>query len=327
MKKYPSIELLRVLIKEVRLNHDYKGRDEQGNPIYINTDKYPTLNFTGTVKLHGTNSSIVKYKDGRIEYTSKERVLSLDEDNNNFMNEMVKRDLSVLFKDIVFNESCILYGEWCGKGIQKGVAVNMLPKMFVIFGIRIDDKWVDLPVSIQDNSNNIYNILQFPTYNIEIDFNNPKLSLDKINEITNSVEQSCPVGKFFGVDGFGEGIVFTCVENKKYRFKSKGVKFSVVKQKKQNAVDIELINSINEFVDIVVTENRLEQGISVMNTNNIDISIKNTGYFLKWIVSDIFKEENDTILENGFDEKKINKAISSKSREWFIKKVDNITFN
>ena len=232
------------------------------------------------MKLHGTNAGIVKYSDGRLEFQSRERVLSLEEDNANFMAEMMKVDLSFLFSNIQFNEYCAVYGEWCGGNIQKGVAINGLQKMFVIFGIKADDNWVELPLYLHNNQNNIYNILQFPTYEVEIDFNNPELVQNKIIEMTIAVEECCPVGKFFGKEGVGEGIVFTAEISQDLKFKSKGEKHSVTKVKKLNPIDTEVMNSINEFVDSVVTENRLEQGITFFKENNIEVDSKNTGKFL-----------------------------------------------
>ncbi len=319
MKKYPSIEQLRTVIKEVRFNHDFKGKDELGNPIYLHTTPYPVLKFKGTVKLHGTNASIVKYSDDRIEYQSRERVLSLDDDNSGFMNEMVKKDLSYLFDDIKFNDYCAIYGEWCGGNIQKGVAINGLPKMFVIFGIKVDDNWLtDYKIKL-DKNNSIYDINQFETYEIEIDFNEPEYIQNHIIELTNKVEQQCPVGKYFGNEGIGEGIVFTCLTNPHYRFKSKGEKHSVSKIKTLKIVDTEKLESIKEFVEYSVTENRLQQGLSYFIENNIEIDIKNIGVFLRWIVNDIHKEENDVITENNLDEKMINKSITNKAKDWFIK--------
>ena len=37
-----------------------------------------------------------------------------------------------------------VFGEWCGKGIQKGVAINQLEKMFIIFELKLsyDDEMV-----------------------------------------------------------------------------------------------------------------------------------------------------------------------------------------
>ena len=71
MKKYPSIEQFRNVIRTVKERHDFNGKDEYGKAIYQHDSNYPTLKFIGTVKLHGTNSAVVKYSDGRIEYQSR----------------------------------------------------------------------------------------------------------------------------------------------------------------------------------------------------------------------------------------------------------------
>lgn len=318
MKKYPSIEQFRNVIRDVRAIHDYRGKDEEGKAIYQHKDNYPTLKFQGTVKLHGTNSSIVKYSDNRIEFQSRERVLSLEQDNAGFMATMIQKNLDFLFSEIYFKEYIAVYGEWCGGNIQKGVAINGLGKMFVIFGIKVDGIWVELPNCLHSNENSIYNILQFPTYEIEIDFNKPELSQNKIIEMTIAVEESCPVGKFFNKEGIGEGIVFTCVTNQNLKFKSKGEKHSASKVKVLNAVNTEEITSINDFIELSVTENRLNQGISFFKENNIDVDSKNTGQFLSWIVSDVLKEEKDTLAASKLDEKKVKNAIVTKARTWFL---------
>ncbi|MFN6074199.1 MAG: RNA ligase family protein [Fluviicola sp.] len=321
MKKYSSINQFRNVIKEVKTRFDYKGKDADGNAIFQHTENYPILKFRGTVKLHGTNASIVKYADNRLEYQSRERILSLNEDNANFMNEMMKIEVSFLFKNIEFKDYCAVSGDWCGGRIQKGVAINALPKMFVIFGIKADDNWIELKADLHDNANRIYNILQFPTFEVDIDFNEPELAQNEMIELTNEVEKSCPVGKFFGVEGIGEGIVFTAVNDQSLKFKSKGEKHSVTKVKKLNAIDTETMNSIKEFVEAIVTENRLEQGITFFEENNIEIDSKNTGQFLSWIVRDVLKEENDTLLDNHFDEKNVKNAIVAKARIWFLNKI------
>jgi len=318
MKKYPSIEQLRNVIKKAKLKHDYKGRDADGNPIYQHTEKYPTLKFKGSVKLHGTNSSVVMYADGRVEYQSRENVLTLKQDNAGFMAEMINKDLSFLFANFKFTDYIAIYGEWCGGNIQKGVAINGLPKMFVIFGVKIDDVWVDLPSTLHDNENGIYNILQFQTYEVDIDLNQPELAQNKIIEMTIEVESSCPVGKWFGKEGIGEGIVFTCTTDSELQFKSKGEKHSVSKVKTLSPIDVELVNSINEFVEMTVTENRLNQGLSYLKENNIEFETKNIGQFLGWVIKDVLKEESDTIQENKLDEKKVKNAIMTKARVWYF---------
>ncbi len=321
MKKYPSIEQLRSVVRTVKAQHDYQGKDENGEAIYKHLSNYPTLTFKGTVKLHGTNASIVLYKDGRKDYQSRERVLSLEQDNAGFMMAMMNINTDFLFKGIPFEDYISVYGEWCGGNIQKGVAINGLPKMFVIFGIKVDDQWIELPNNLFDNEHAIYNILQFPTYDVDIDFNQPELIQNKLIEDTLSVEEECPVGKHFGVSGIGEGIVYTCVSDPNLKFKSKGEKHSVSKVKTLNAVDVEALAGIQEFVDNVVTENRLEQGLGYLSEMQIEISPKNTGEFLRWVVTDVLKEETDTIVANQFDMKKIKGAVVNKARVWFLNKV------
>lgn len=320
IKKYPSIEQFRNVIRTVKANHDYKGKDEEGKAIYQHTENYPTLKFQGTVKLHGTNAGIVNYGD-RIEFQSRERVLSLEEDNAEFMNSMINKDLDFLFNRFTPRDHVAIYGEWCGDNIQKGVAINGLEKMFVIFGIMVDDEWVDIPEDLHNNEIGIYNILQFPTYEIDIDFNNPELVQNKLIEMTIAVEESCPVGKFFNKEGIGEGIVFTCTTNPELKFKSKGAKHSASKVKVLNSIDVELMESINEFVELSVSENRLKQGISFFNENNILVDSKNTGEFLRWIVNDVLKEEKDTLEASGLDEKKVKNAIVTKARIWFLNQI------
>jgi hypothetical protein len=314
MKKYPSIEQFRSVVKNVRYEHDYKGS-------YIG--EYPTLKFEGTVKLHGTNAGIVKYLDGRIEHQSRERVLSIEKDNAGFMLSMlsIQSNVEKLFSEFVFNESCVLYGEWCGGSIQRGVALNQLEKMFVIFGVKVDDLWVELPLSVQDNDVRIYNINQFKKYYIEIDFNHPELIQNKLIELTMEVEENCPVGDYFGIDGIGEGIVFTSVDNQDYKFKSKGEKHSSSKVKVLNSVTIEEIEGLKNFVNYSVSENRLNQGINSLIENNIEIESKNIGQFIKWIVKDVLKEEIDTIVLNKLNVKAVSSAIAKKSRNWFLNKI------
>lgn len=323
MKKYPSIEQLRNVVKKVRERHDYVGRNEEGKPIFQHTSNYPMLKFKGTVKLHGTNAGIVKYSDGSIQFQSRERVLSIGEDNAGFMFSMSENNLDFLFKDFEYSgyDYIAIYGEWCGGSIQKGVAINGLPKMFVIFGVMVNDVWIDLPPSLHKNEIGIYNILQFPTYEVDIDFNSPELIQNSIIEMTIGVEEKCPVGLNFGIEGVGEGIVFTCIEDQELKFKSKGEKHSSSKVKTLNAVDVEEVNNISEFVELAVSENRLNQGLSFFKENNIEVDSKNTGEFLRWIVTDVLKEEKDTLEVSGLNEKKVKAAIVTKARMWFMNQL------
>lgn len=323
MKKFPSIEQYRNVIRTVKTQHDYKGKDENGDPIYLHDTDYPTLRFKGTIKIHGTNAAVVKYKDGTIEYQSRENVLSLTKDNAGFCLAMSGKNLDFLWDGLIFSDYVAVYGEWCGQGIQKGVAVSQLPKMFVVFGIKIDDEWCqDLLDRIHCPEQNIYSINTFKQYSIDIDFNKPDLYQQQLVDYTLEVENECPVGKYFGVSGVGEGIVWQCETDSSLIFKTKGEKHSVSKVTTMAAVDTAMIESIHNFIDLAVTENRLLQGISVLKENGKPIDEKSTGDFLRWVVNDVIKEESDTIVQNQFDVKKVNSTVSTKARVWYFNYIN-----
>lgn len=99
-------------------------------------------NLIGTVKIHGTNSSVgLDLKDNSLFCQSRNRVLSLDDDNYDFV-KYIEDNKSEFLK--IFNEiknkintenydSIIIYGEWAGKGIQNKVAVSELDRFLLHF--------------------------------------------------------------------------------------------------------------------------------------------------------------------------------------------------
>jgi len=125
----------------------------------------------------------------------------------------------------------------------------------------------------------------------------------------------------------GEGLVWSPATGRDSRlvFKVKGEKHQSSKTKTLAPVDIERVNNIKELVNNLVTESRLEQGLEQLRMDKLEITRKNIGTFLKWIVSDIVKEELDTIMGNGFEPKEIQGQISKVAREWFFKKeMENV---
>jgi len=299
----------------------------------------PTLEYRGTVKLHGTNAAIVYTWDMlQHEYVmhaqSRKNIITPQSDNAGFAafahtsNTEALRDTieKVMGNDLGYTPEVVrVYGEWCGGNIQKGVAINGLEKMFVIFAVKVDNQWLsDTQLSVVKLPDaRIYNILDYPSHTITIDFNNPEQSTNKLVELTNAVEAECPVGKAFGNEGgIGEGIVWTCItegwRQSRYWFKVKGEKHQSSKTKTLAPVDIERVNNMKELVSNLVTESRLNQGLEQLRMAKLDITRKNVGPFLKWIVGDIIKEELDTIMGNGFEPKEIQGQISKVARDWFF---------
>lgn len=339
MIKFPKIDQFRKVIRHVKTTHDFKGLDEDNEPIFRHDSPYPKQTYTGSVKCHGTNAGIHYDENNNITFQSRENEITVMKDNAGFAAFMsgispeaktVMLDIANEFKTVQIAKNFVFFGEFCGGNIQKGMAITGLPKMFVLFNFKVDDQW-ECPNFFKEelailNANGIYSNLQFQTYELEIDFEQPELAQNKLGELTLAVEEECPVGKFFGVSGLGEGVVF---KNKadlssEFWFKVKGMKHSASKVKTLAPVDVEKVNSIREFVDLTVTESRLEQGISIMKERGKEIDRKNTGEFLKWVVTDIITEELDTLTENDLCAKDVGGAISNKARVFWFAETDKI---
>ena len=70
-----------------------------------------------------------------------------------------------------------------------------------------------------------------------------------------------------------------------------------------------------------MTENRLNQGLQYLAEMSIEFNPKTTGEFLRWVVTDVLKEETDTIVANQFDMKKVKNAVVNRARIWYLNKV------
>lgn len=83
-------------------------------------------------------------------------------------------------------------------------------------------------------------------------------------------------------------------------------------------VDVEKLNSIKEFVDYACTENRMKQAVEqVFYSNSEEPKMELVGNFLKWIMSDIVKEELDTLNASNIEVKQIAGAVNKKAVAWF----------
>ena len=341
MIKFPSIDQFRTVVSNINRQYNFVGLDENGEAIYDPSLPKPTLKFKGTVKLHGTNAGVSYNEESGMWAQSRENIITPEHDNAGFAffahsheTEFLRMFFDVANKENIdmHKNTISIYGEWVGKGIQKGVGISNIEKSFFIFGVKITPHtgteeelkanpsyWVESSY-LQNTDVRIYNIEDFKTYEIEIDFNMPQLVQNKLSDFTIAVEEQCPVAKHFELEGIGEGIVWSIEFNGVvHRFKVKGEKHSSSKVKTLAAVDVEKLNSINEFVQYVVTESRFNQAVENTFPNNEPIDIKKMGDLIRWVVNDVIKEESDTLVKNGLEPKDVNKYVSSKVREMFFK--------
>jgi hypothetical protein len=350
MIKFPSIEQFRTVVSNVNRQYNFVGLDENGDAIYDPNLPKPVLTFKGTVKLHGTNAGVsYNSKDG-LWAQSRENIITPEKDNAGFAFyvESHKDIFNGLMLHIAENEdinrnhnTISIYGEWCGGNIQKGVGISNLPKSFFIFGVKITPHteteeelkanpayWVD-STYLRAPEVKIYNIDDYPTYSIEIDFNMPQLIQNELSELTIAVEEECPVAKAFGFSGIGEGIVWSCeFQNVVHRFKCKGeLHAGKSKVTTLKPVDDEKLNKIINVVNQVTPTWRLEQMLSetfdLINGGEIDI--KQLGSYIKAVINDIIKEETLLLSENGLEPKDIGKYVSETSRQYFFQRLNEVT--
>ncbi len=347
MKKhisYPSIEQFRNIISTVNREANFVGLDENGDAIYDTSKPKPVLTFKGTIKLHGTNFGVSFNSLEGMWAQSRENIITPQSDNagSAFFVETNKDAFQQLFTEVAekYNidtttNTISIYGEWAGKGIQKAVAISNIDKSMFIFGVKItphlkgeDDKtpayWVEASF-LKNPEKRIYNIEDFKTYSIDIDFNLPQLAQNRIIEMTIEVEEECPVSKEFGHIGIGEGIVFSHMtpSGKVYRFKSKGEKHSKAsKVTTLKPVDDVKLNKIIETVNKVTVSWRLDQALTaacdLMNGGSIDR--KHLGNYIRLVIADVIKEESDTIAEAGLEPKDLNAKISEVARRYFFQR-------
>lgn len=331
MKHYNfgSIEQYRNICKQIKMEAEYQGKDADGNAIYNPNAPKPTLTFTGTVKLHGTNAAVVYSKEHGLYAQSRERVLSIESDNAGFAfyvesnREYFEKVYGQALEDQNL-DALVVYGEWAGGNIQKGVGICNIEKQFYPFlckHIYRDTEYSFIPYWEATPESKEYPVTAFQTFTLDIDFNHPEIVQNELIRITEEVERECPVAKHFGHSGIGEGVVWTADWNgKQYRFKVKGEKHCSSKVKTLASVDTDKIESCQKFAEYAVTESRFEQALqAIFPDGNLDV--KQIGALLKWMNTDILKEEMDTLVANNLEFKEVVKYIADATKKRFFERI------
>ena len=304
-------------------------------------DKIGVITYRAKVKLHGTNGGIAITTDGDVHGFSRNAVLAQKSDNAGFYAWVqTQRDAwSALRRQ---DGTLVIYGEWCGRGIQKGTAVNSLDRrIFAVFAARVVDdmnndiEFIIEPAALTALVSGIQDVHVIPWYegvrSIDIDMSAPgdvtEPALDVLNEHVLQVEACDPwISATFGIDGVGEGLVFyPTSENhtdhehfSRLGFKAKGEKHRVLAQKKAVQANPPNVSGIASFVDLVITTARLEQGACEVAGGELTFDIKSMGNFLRWIAGDVTKETNAEIEASGFTSKTLVQACCSRARDWYI---------
>jgi len=291
------------------------------------------------VKLDGTNAGIILMPDGTVAAQSRTKLLSVGDDNYGFA-AWVEANKEAF--DGVKRPSypITIFGEWCGAGIQKRTAISKLDrKVFVAFAVATmtpGGAMLAVPHMVRSFlPENHPDMFTLPWHDCEVtlDFNDReslKKAADIVNAAVDAVEKEDPwVKDEFDISGLGEGLVLypkdaqplpDFFDFEDLVWKAKGEKHKVVNQKKSAQVDPEVAKSIEDFADMFVTENRLNQALQVAFGED-ETDVKGTGKFIKAISQDVKKESVAELEASGLTWRQVGKAVSTKARQWFLAKV------
>lgn len=326
--KFPSIGHLKNLYKEVK----YVSIPEE-------LKKSPTewiVDYTGTVKMHGSCSSIIYRPSEPLQYQSRNLIINNDTKWGDFC-EKNKKTFDCFFRELNdrFSEvkMIAIFGEFCGPKITKGVGISdYKTNFFVIFNVKIstlsDTEWMCRSYwrGLQDIKNDIYNINNFSIYHIKVDLLHPENSIQETQKIAEEIGNDCPVARELGTPGNGEGIVWTPLYphllggGSRLWFKSKCKAHSVTRPTNPKISKNNDEEFIIDFVESNMNQNRMNNCLDMMREKKFLINKENLGIFLKLLVDDIINEEGSNI-DNKLV-KKVKKSISERGRIWYWSKCE-----
>lgn len=319
-----------------------------------------TIQYRAKIKLHGTNAGILIKNNGKDVFAqSRTSIITTGDDNAGFAAWVEStRSYWENLGEMMNYDPIVVFGEWCGKGVQKGVAISQIDeKIFAIFAIQLGDSlicvepemislalsipslklpknvhvlpWFDFAASDGDNKNVI-----------NIDYLDKEIMVSEIERVESLVTQidgSDPwVKEVFKVDGHGEGLVWYPVSLADkdsnvdrnslsgYMFKTKGEKHKVVKTRELVPIDPEVVANVDAFVEMFVTEARLEQGAREVARGELVFEHRLIGPFIGWFGKDVNKESEAELEASGLVWKQVAKAVTNKARSWYLKKIEEI---
>ncbi|MFO0576852.1 MAG: RNA ligase family protein [Polyangia bacterium] len=327
-----SIELLHNVVRTLTLlNDQYQGQNQgqgqgQGQP-------FPVVRYRAKVKLHGSNCAVQVTEDG-VHAQSRTSMLTPEADYKGFA--AFVRANEGYFRSL--RPGCVLFGEWCGPGVEKGMAISQArTKIFALFAVRVGERLVYEPEEIRalvpDAPEGVH-VLPWEGDEVSVDFGS-RAQLDavaaEVSARVAAVEREDPwVRSMFGISGLGEGLVLYPVSVNgqppsaeperlgQLMWKAKGEKHRTAGAKAAAQVSATVAASVDEFVSLLVTEARLEQGLGAVCGGVRDP--RATGRFLAWVGADVQKESVAELEASGLTWQSVEKAVQARARSWFQKK-------
>ena len=309
----------------------------------------PTITYKAKVKLHGTNCGIQITTRGGVFAQSRTGMLTLPSGDYKGFAKWVAAHKDY-WKGLKCPEDMTIFGEWCGPGVEKGMAISKAGgKVFAVFAVqynRGDKAFIvtdPLRIAALFPPGGPTNLHVLPWWKPEpsgsysgdvlklnfADEEGLKASAVEINEVIRSIEAEDPwVKATFGIKGMGEGLVFYPVGDDipvdpeglaLLMFKAKGEKHRTAGHKEAVQVAPEIVESIDGFVSLMVTDARLEQGLT--EACGGEAHMRHTRNFLAWVEADVEKESVAELEVSGLAWTQVQKEVQGAAREWLKAKA------
>jgi hypothetical protein len=319
MKKFPKIGQLKAAAKWAR---EFLPEGER------------KVTYEGTVKLHGTNAGVHIDHDGAITCQSRNRVITPEDDNAGFAAWIHGSADILAWLSMQRLVDTTFYGEWCGGNIMQGTALNKLEKHWVLFAERISgigalgDLWYGPPAT-SEAPDGVYSILQVQQHHKDVDFDLPRgadVTVKDIEDLTLAIDAECPWGKFRGVEGIGEGLVWRPIGEHQgitdLMFKSKGGSHRDNPNRRPKVLlDPERLANLTAFIDFAVTPERLQQGFEYLEEMGMARDRSSTGAYVQWVANDVKTECALELVANGMVWKDVGKRVGALAAQHFLGSV------
>ena len=172
----------------------------------------PTVEYRAKVKLHGMNAGVRVEPDGTVTAQGRNNDLTPENDNHGFAQWVATK----AFRDCAQATTLVIHGEWCGRGINSGCAIQQIDcKLFAVFAAEVRNMLFTEPEDIAGFMGpTTIDIHILPWYNgiVSIPFGDDdgaQRAAGRINGMVADVEACDPWMKaIFAIDGIGEGLVF-----------------------------------------------------------------------------------------------------------------------
>lgn len=341
-KHWPDITAFHVVRKTIHQYPHLLGENQK-------------VTYRAKIKLDGTNLGVQLLNDGKIEVQSRGQTITSEHDNMGSA-RWVMSNKDLWLKNKPPGKEVIIYGEWAGSAIQSNTAAicKIGHKIFAVFAAQIleTDTLIVEPSELEPLIQGIPDTYVLPWFDVSaedgvmqlcgpwpyqcvVKWLSPAEDLEKdiesINTHVKEVEACDPwVEKMFDISGVGEGLVFYPVSHpgrenfSNLAFKAKGEKHKVTKTKESVQLEPEVASSIGAFIDLVLTEARLEQGARAVANGELVFDSKLTGKFLAWVNQDIIKENTLELEASKLDWKQVQKDLGTKARTWYLVKAKQL---